>query len=319
MSDRPDEHGPSGGEADPALTSALRSMEPPLHGERFWDRLEDRKAAEPAAPAPVPPIPLVEPVEPPPPPPLAEVVPMAAPRRPGAQRWWAMAAAVVVVVLGATALVRTTSTDVTTTPAASTALPVEPSTSAPVTTAPEPPTTTALAAPDGIPAPTSTVKPSVPTAAPRRPATTRPDALVLSLDGVGPIRLGMTIQQAVATGGIGRYEDVSGTGTCGIGHSMGTYRTTDFQALFLDGKLARIYAEEGSRLRTPQGVGIGSPSSTLRSVPGTRVEEPNPYGAGTNVLLSDGGAGYLFTVDQGTVRAWSVGTTEGLRLSEACS
>lgn len=314
-----DPDGPDG--PDPVVTAALRSMEPPAHDESFWQELEARLAAETTV-DPTAAVPVVAPPAPPPDAPLAEVVPL--PRsRPRPQRWLAAVAAIVVVALGIAALVRTSDTDVEMKPA-TTSMPTEPVTSAPPTI----PTPTATAAPVSSPttaatAPATTLKPAAPsTVAPRRTTTTAPanaTPFTLSLAGVGPLRLGMTLQQATATGAVGSYEDFSGNGTCGVGYGAKAYDSTDFAALFLDGRLAIFYAERDSRLRSPQGIGIGSPASKLSSVPGTRSERPHPYGAGTNVDIMSGDVGYRFTVDQGTVQMWSVGTKAGLALTEACS
>lgn len=312
MNDRP--AAPHDG-PDPAVLAALRTMEPPEHGPAFWDELEARLAAE-ASPDPtaaVPPTP-VPPGERPP----ADVIPLPPPKS-HPRRWLAAVAAGLLVVVGATALLRSTSTKVTTTPA-TTSVSVEPPTSVEppdtvTTAAPPPPTTVAPG-----PAPGGTVKGTAPaTSVPRSSTTTKPTALTLSPAGVGPLRLGMTITQAKATGVVGAYQDSSGNGSCGLGSGSGTYRSTDFAALFLNGRLARIYAEPGSRLRTPQGIGVGTASSKLTAVAGTRTESPHPYGAGTNVQITSGNVGYQFTVNSGTVRFWSVGTKEGLALSEACS
>ena len=130
----------------------------------------------------------------------------------------------------------------------------------------------------------------------------------------------MTTQQAEATGAVGPFmDDLATGGACGDAKPAGAYRAGDFSALYLERRLARFYVSEGSRLRTPQGVAVGSSVAKLSTVPGTRTESPHPYGAGTNVEITTGDVGYQFTVDNGVVTEWSVGTTEGLALTEGCA
>lgn len=298
---------------DPVVADALRSLVAPPHGYGFWAELDDRLIAEPVAPTMA--VPVVGPPPappPPPPPPLAEVVPMPA-SGPHRRRWLAAVAAVLVVALGIAALVRTTSTDDVKTSAAATAVPTGPVTSAPATTAP-PTTVTPATVATTVKAPTTTV----------RPTTTAAPSFSISPEGLGPLRLGMTHEQAMATGAVGRFEDPLDTGgQCGHASPAGSYRLEDFTALFLDGRLARFYVGN-SRIRTPQGIGNGSPVVKLSSIPGARVESPHPYDdpvnpTRKNIDITTGNAGYQFTIENGTVVEWSVGTKEGLSLIEGCA
>jgi len=311
------------GDADPVVASALRTLVPPPHRAGFWDSLDARLAAgdQPAAGLPIVDRPAADPspTDPgPTEPPLAEVVPLAAAQRPRPGWWLAVAAALIVVVAAAT-LLRSSNTDLEITPVAPTTVPVQPPTSVDPEPDPDPaPSTTAI--PGTVPA--GTAKATTPSSAATRSTTTvaKPASLSLSPSGLGPLQLGMTTKQAAATGAVGSYVD-AGSGNCGFTKPAGTYRAGDFDALFLNGRLARIYVQPGSRLRTPQGIGIGTPSSRLREVPGSRVESPEKYGdgTGTNVDITSGNVGYQFTVKDGTVQFWSVGTREGLELTESCS
>jgi len=268
MNDRSMTPGDDPGEPDPTVTFALRAMLPPEHGDAFWDRLEASIRTEPVAPTVAVPVVAADPPPLPPPPPIADVVPGPAPRRsrpPGP--WIAAVAAVLLVLVAAGALVQTTSTDVKTTAAT---VPVEPPTSAAPTTLPPP--APALRAPSS-----TTAKAAPPTsAAPRTTTTSKPVSLTLSPGGLGPLRLGMTTQQARATGAAGAYSEPLGPG-CGFAGPAGPYRKPDFEALFLENELVRFYVGDASRLRTPQGIGVGSPVSSLSAVPGTRIESPHPY------------------------------------------
>lgn len=248
-------------------------------------------------------------------PPMAEVTSIPVARRSAPRAWWAAAAAAVLVVLLASALLVRSATTGETGPAVS--MPAEPPTSAPVTSAPTSvPTTLAP-----VPVPTGPTKPSSPSTTVAPTTTARPTALTLSPDGLGPLRLGMTTKQATATGAVGPFQadELTPDGSCGSSPPAGAYRPDDFAALFLEGKLVRFYVFQGSRLRTPQGIGIGSAASKLGAVPGARSEIAHPYGRGTNVYIMTGSIGYQFTVEHGTVTEWSVGTKAGLDTPEGCA
>jgi len=232
-----------------------------------------------------------------------------------------VAAAALVAVAGIAAVTRSDDTKLETTPAAP-VVTVETTTPPPTTSVVPPEPTSVPRTASTVPVAPGTSKPSVsPTTVPRSTTTTRPGTLTLSPAGLGPLRLGMSPQQAAATGAMGRYRDADPTspGSCGTAPPAGSYRSGDFTGLFVDNKLVRFYVTASSRLSTPQGISVGSPSSMIASVPGTRSEQPEPYGAGTNITVMTGGAGYQFTVSQGAITEWSVGTPAGLDLKEACS
>ena len=332
MNDRPITSAPPDG-PDPVVAAALRTMKPPPHGSAFWDDLEARLAAEPAPTATVPVVPpAAPPLGPPPPlapeppplapePPLAEVVPLAG-RRSRPAPWWAASAAALVAALGLAAVLRSGDTTVETSPAASSTVPsLEETTSVPEdpgptdSTAPTKSTaTTATTEPATSPA--SSVKPGVGSSVTRSPSTTSRASLTLTPTGLGPLRLGMTIQQARATGAVGPYSETRPG--CGFADPAGPYRVGDFGALFLNGRLARILPAS-TRVRTPQGVGNGSRAAELDKVPGLRGEGPSEHGSGIDVEITTGDTGYKFTVKNGVVTQWSAGTRTGLELRQGCS
>jgi len=311
MSDTPTTPTAPGGEADPTVTAALRSMASPPHGYGFWATLDARLTAERAAasPPPFPPRPPPGPPDPPPP----EVVLLPSPGRRGPARWLIAVAAALILLVGIAAIVRASGSEVEVDTAATTPLP-EPPTSLDTTTVPLPSSTTA--APTTLaPVPTSSA-PSPST------STTRPAGFTVSPNGVGPLRLGMTTKQATATGAVGPYEnsEIAGDGGCGGATPMGAYRPDDFAPLFVDGKLVRLYIGKPSRLRTPQGIGVGSAVARLSTIPGTRTESPHPYQDDLrNVDILSGDVGYQFTIGKGVVTEWSVGTRDGLSLVEGCA
>jgi hypothetical protein len=293
-------------------------MAPPAHGYGFWAMLDARLAAEESSQAPpAPPLPPTpappEPPEPPPPP-LAEVVPLSPRRRPG--RWLLAAAAALVAVAGIAAITRGDDTKLETTPAAPT--PTVETSPAPATTMVPEPTSVPVTGPTVPAAPGTTRPAATPTTLPRSTTTTNtPGGSTLSPAGLGPLRLGMTHQQAMATGAVGPYL-TSVPGSCRPAGPAGSFRKSGFSVLFVEDKLVRYFVDRFSSLRTPQGVTNGSPSSMISSVPGTRTQAPDPFGSGTRITVLSGGSGYEFTVEQGAVAGWSVGTKAGLELDKGC-
>jgi len=336
MNDTENDPAPDPGAADPVVAAALQTIVPPEHAPDFWDRLEVRltESAAGPAPAPAPPPVLEAPSRP-----LAKVVPLSAARRSG-PRWMAVAAAVLAVVAVATSLLQTKNTEVETTapptrapeqassttpsdegPTSSAALTPTTLPTSPLPTSPLPTNAVPSTASTATPAPTARPAPTAPPAPPASPATTTDTVgsfalpaspieapeFVLSLDGVGPLRLGMTTQEAQATGAI--ETEAKGT-SCPFFRAAGPYRFEDFGAIFLDDRLAQIGVDnELSRIRTPEGIGIGMPSSRLEEIPGTRVDSPS--GSGTAVDISTGDLSYQFYVVEGVIRSWSVGTRQG--------
>lgn len=321
------------GEVDPTVTAALASMAPPPHGYGFWATVEARLPPGPAAGG-LPPATAGEPPRTPAAPPLtggpyrplsakepalAELSPA---RRRGPAGWWVAAAAaagVVLVAAAAAILIRPGSTAVATRPAATDVPQTSTTVVIPlVTTVPSATT----AAPSTTVFPVSPSRTAAPTTSPARTTTTaRLASLTLSPDGLGTLRLGMTPREATATGTVGPFQpsEINPANGCGSANPASAYQMGDFGTLFLNGRLARIYVSAGSRLRTPQGIVVGTSLARLATVPGTRTESPEPYGAGTNVDILTGDAGYQFTVENGSVTRWSIGTKAGLGTSEGCA
>jgi len=148
-----------------------------------------------------------------------------------------------------------------------------------------------------------------------RVTVSRVGQLVLTTAGIGPLRIGMSSTDAIKTGAIGKPESLDG---CATAQGAGPYRAGDFTVLFLDGKLARVYIDDGtSRALGPRGVKIGSAGSALDGVKGTR-SAPDFYG-GAVVQIAEGSVGYAFEIVDGKVRTFSAGTLEALALVEYCA
>ncbi|RZU49064.1 hypothetical protein EV385_0799 [Krasilnikovia cinnamomea] len=129
-----------------------------------------------------------------------------------------------------------------------------------------PPTSAALApsalAPSapGSPAPAPSTTP--PAAGPK--PSTSPAALVLGPQGLGALKLGMTLEQARATGMIVGYKVEDFTGHCGISKLRGTNAT-----VFFTPGLGLSSIDMYGGIRTPEGIRLGS------SIDGVRKAYPD--------------------------------------------
>lgn len=144
----------------------------------------------------------------------------------------------------------------------------------------------------GRPAPGRPDEPANPPAN-ERPTATRPTyevtTALLGPDGIGPLQLGMTERQAVATGALGR--PTSRGGRCASYPVNGPGVTARISSA--DGITAFV---AGSGVRTPEGIRIGSPRSAVRRAYG----EPNARTVmpGTSYPVpGNPGAVYRFSFD----------------------
>lgn len=111
-------------------------------------------------------------------------------------------------------------------------------------------------------------------AAAMAPVPARP---VLTVDGLGSVRIGMTIKQAEqALGGKLVGEALESDDICVEKESKAGPREVYY--MFEDKKLARISIGSGSSVRTPRGIGVGATAQQVRRAYGARLKvEPHYY------------------------------------------
>jgi len=162
--------------------------------------------------------------------------------------------------------------------------------------------------------------PAVERRPPKVTTTTAPSLdLTLDLTGLGPLRFGMTAAAATATRAASSYDSIEPSASCGFAGAGPLYKEGDFSLTYEDRRLVR-FDVASSRIRSPHGIGIGSPSSKLSAVQGIRSEKPHHYNAGTTqIRFLKGAVGYQFDVRAGSIVAWAVGTPEALDLVEGCA
>ena len=186
---------------------------------------------------------------------------------------------------------------------------------------------------DGTPTspPPSTPPSTVPAVAVTTPPAA-PDRLSessrLRLDGIGPVAVGMTLDEASAAAGMPVRmipdSNVAGSGRCAYARPEGGPEGLSF--MVLDGRIARVDVVN-SRIRTVSGVGTGSTEADVQATyPGRVRVEPNPYtghrGGRDIVYVADAASahlGLLFEADGGRVRSFRSGLLGAVMAPEGCS
>ena len=228
--------------------------------------------------------------------------PFGTPRRASRRRWrWVAAAAGAATVLAAT-LVATTAPVRDGTPT-STQPSTQPST--PPSTAPAVAVTTPPATPERL-----------------------SESSRLRLDGIGPVMVGMTLDEASAAAGVPvrmvPNSNLAGAGRCAYARPEGGPEGLSFMTL--DGRIARVDVVN-SQIRTVSGVGTGSTEAEVQATyPGRVRVEPNPYtghrGGRDIVYVADEASAHLsllFQVDGGRVNSFRSGLLGAVMAPEGCS
>lgn len=191
----------------------------------------------------------------------------------------------------------------------------------------EAPATTAATTP-------ATTKASSPTTTPATTVTTRPERLTsesrLSLDGIGPVRVGMTLAEASAAGGVQLrlFEQPPGPECRYAGPERGSGLGDELGFMVYEGRIVSI--DIGimgpDRIRTVSGIGKGATEAeVLRTYAGRIRTESHPYVPGGKWLIympSDASYRHLtmvFEVVEGRVLTFRSGYLEPTLWTEGCS
>ena len=194
---------------------------------------------------------------------------------------------------------------------------------APATTAASTPATTAGPRPTTAPPATSATT-----------VTTRPERLTsdsrLSLDGIGPVRVGMTLAEASAAGGVPLrlFDQPPGPECRYAGPERGSALGDELGFMVYEGRIVRI--DVGvmgpDRIRTVSGIGKGATEAeVLRTYPGRIRTEAHPYVQGGKWLIympADASYRHLtmvFEVVEGRVMTFRSGYLEPTLWTEGCS
>lgn len=142
----------------------------------------------------------------------------------------------------------------------------------------------------------------------------------LGMEGLGPIRAGMTVDQVLALADFPGIERKKAAGECWYLRYHGD--GSDFDLMIIGGKVVRLELKGASKLRTLSGAGIGTTETELATMYGTRLDvQPHKYDpAGHTITLrsSDGDYGLRFETSGGKVSAIQSGPWEHLNYVEGC-
>jgi hypothetical protein len=157
-------------------------------------------------------------------------------------------------------------------------------------------------------------------------------AHILRTDGLGPVRLGMTVRAAErALGARLRNESPELDEGCSY-YALRSTQDSLVHYMVERGRITRIDIEYVASLRrhtrspitTATGIGIGSTETDIRRAYGRHlkiVQDPYMEDQGNNLTIEDRGRhrGILFETDHGTVTSFRAGIHPSLEYSEGCS
>lgn len=152
----------------------------------------------------------------------------------------------------------------------------------------------------------------------------------LTMDGLGPVKLGMTQRAAEKALGVRlKIDDASAYKESGCGYLARTDgRSPDVLYMIMDGRITRIDIDveppARSLVRVKEGIGIGSSETEILRAFGKSVKvEPHPYldeqGHYLVVDSKDHKRGLIFETEHGKVTTFRAGLYPSLGFIEGCS
>jgi hypothetical protein len=143
----------------------------------------------------------------------------------------------------------------------------------------------------------------------------------LGMGGLGPLRAGMAVEEALSLFDWSGMETLKKPEECWYLHYDGG--GADFDAMIIQGKVVRIELRGKSTLRTFSGAHIGTSEAELKQLYGKRLDiQPHKYDVNGHVIVlksSDGDFGMRFETSRGRVTAIQAGPWEHLNYVEGCS
>lgn len=142
---------------------------------------------------------------------------------------------------------------------------------------------------------------------------------VVRPDGVGPLRIGMTLEQVnkAVDEQLVQPKDKSQT-DC---FYASTTKPSEVFLMMLEGRLGRIDVREPG-IKTAGGVQVGDTEAKARKVYGARLKvEPQKYvekGYYLTVMSNDGRRGIRFESVDGKITSYYAGRDQAIRLVEGC-
>jgi hypothetical protein len=144
------------------------------------------------------------------------------------------------------------------------------------------------------------------------------DPWIVGEDGVGPVKIGMTLSQLTATLHQKLTEEESGNESCYYVNARGH---DHIHFMIIDDHLVRIDVE-GPRILTASGLQVGDSESKARKIYGPKMKvtehKYNDAGHYLTVQSDDRRYGIRFETDQGKITMFYVGTYEAIQYVEGC-
>lgn len=156
--------------------------------------------------------------------------------------------------------------------------------------------------------------PATPTPAQETPAA----EWMITADGVGPIRVGMTVEEArQALAGKLAGAPASQEESCYYVRPDGEPQGVLF--MVTDDRIARVDVREGA-IATAEGARVGDSEERIQSLyPGRVTVTPHKYVEGHYLTVADGDHRLLFETEAGKVTAYRAGRLPEVEWVEGCS
>jgi hypothetical protein len=142
----------------------------------------------------------------------------------------------------------------------------------------------------------------------------------LGFAGLGPMRAGLTADQALALADWPGVARKSHKDSCWVMPFKGG--TSDFSLMIVDGRVARIEIKGESTLTTLSGAHVGMTEAALQALYGPKLEaQPHKYDENGRVFVlrsSSGDHGLRFETSAGRVTVMHAGPWEHLNYVEGC-
>jgi len=142
----------------------------------------------------------------------------------------------------------------------------------------------------------------------------------LGLNGLGPIRAGMTVEQVMRFADFSGMERKAPAGECWYLHYRGG--SSAFDLMIIGGVVVRLELKDGSRLHTFAGARVGTSEDELKAMYGARLDvQPHKYDTNGHTITlksSSGEHGLRFETSGGNVTAIQAGPWEHLNYVEGC-
>ena len=144
------------------------------------------------------------------------------------------------------------------------------------------------------------------------------DAWIVREDGIGPVKVGMTIGQLKAALHEKLSEQESGSGNC---YYVTSREHAHLAFMIIGGRVVRVDVD-ASGIRTSSGLQVGDSEAHARQVYGQKLKVTSHQyidtGRYLTVRSADGRHGIRFETDKGKITSFYVGTYESIQYVEGC-